>query len=1348
MRRRLRQFILGLLVVLLIAGAAGVWAVRTGLLDRWLANRLRQSAADYNARLEIDSLHLTLRSLTLELGGVKLTTLDSRERLFTAESLRAELKLVSFFRQRVSLERLDLLNPVITIRRNPAGEWNLAALKWPKTEPNEKPRVELASSVFRLTGGTMVYEDAAYNLGGEFSNLTVRVEPAEQSQRVHVGFAGSELSVGNKRFDRLSFEADGTFNGTHASAERITIQSPSWKANLNGRVLDWKPLRYELHADADMNVAPLGKTLAPELGIAGEVTFKGSVSGEGSKYQAQGDLTSNNFSMRALRAERLSLAQSGGGEGFRYRFAGQLNIGTLLFDRVRFDAFRSPVKFDGVFAELPSLSATALGGEIHGSARVSIEPGGEPSSADLTLQHLNLAQLSSLALAESLPLDGTADVTAKLQWRGFSIDTLTGTVGASANGSARADKDKSPVPFQCVARVHPHGRGAQIESFRLEGANTVASVAGTVDRNGILSLEVSASMQNLQTTERLLREYGLISPTLLGGDLGLGGAGSFRGKVEGKAATPEISGQFDAGQISLHQEIAGRLRGQVHYQAGELRLRSASLERPDGSSAQLDLLWPIGHENSVSLDARLKRLDLGFLLRAAGPGFSERVGAARGKLDGEMRLTGLPGIHTVRGEMDVRLSGGEFRGERFAEVAGKFTLDASRLKLNNVRLDLASGKFQIDGFFNLSSFDYDLKASAREFNVSRLFASEDGSSPVKGFVNIDFQGSGNYEAPSFDCTITSDAISVKGEPFTKLHASGKSNKGIAQFNAAAEYFGSRHVINGTLDARDPGRYRLTAEETLSKAPVRPYLSFIPGLPPGIAGTMSGKLEYSGELQDSSTSQLRFELSAFAPTIQIEGLGEGYALQNEGPVVLSVGSRQIDFQSFRLRGEGTNVEARGALALSNAGSNTLKIGGEINLQLFTLALSRGTSRSFFSRGTARLEASVSGQGIDGRLNGTAEVSGMSLRWLDLPLSIENGRGRILFTANQAELDGFKATAGGGTVSISGGFILKNLLPDRWRYQMRAEQVRLNWPSGVRSILDGDLTLQGNNKIQVLGGAITVRRAEYISNVELADLLLASRNTTFNPADVNFATPLTLDLRVDARDSLIVRNNFADAVGSASLRIRGPVNKPLLSGRLTVTRGTIDFRAQRYIVTRGLADLPDRPGAEPYFNIEAESDIRGYRVILTYIGTLSKFTLEPRSEPALPSADVVALITTGNILPDTADRTQFQSQANVGAASSLLSETLTRGIERQTDRLFGLNRFQLDPLLVGRGTDPTARVTVGRRVTKDLTITYSTNVSSTEEQVILVEFRLSDRISLVGLRDERGKFGFDVRFRKRF
>ena len=148
----------------------------------------------------------------------------------------------------------------------------------------------------------------------------------------------------------------------------------------------------------------------------------------------------------------------------------------------------------------------------------------------------------------------------------------------------------------------------------------------------------------------------------------------------------------------------------------------------------------------------------------------------------------------------------------------------------------------------------------------------------------------------------------------------------------------------------------------------------------------------------------------------------------------------------------------------------------------------------------------------------------------------------------------------------------------------------------------------------------------------------------------------------------------------------------------------------------------------------------------------------SDPPLPQADIVSLITTGN-LSGGPEGTSTLAQTGLGTATSLLTDTLINApVQRATDKLFGLNRFEFDPVIAGRGgQSPTARLTVGRQINRNLAITYSTNVTGETNQVIALEYRVSDRLSFIAqyqqgatdtLRSRNNNFNFELRFRKRY
>jgi translocation and assembly module TamB len=297
--------------------------------------------------------------------------------------------------------------------------------------------------------------------------------------------------------------------------------------------------------------------------------------------------------------------------------------------------------------------------------------------------------------------------------------------------------------------------------------------------------------------------------------------------------------------------------------------------------------------------------------------------------------------------------------------------------------------------------------------------------------------------------------------------------------------------------------------------------------------------------------------------------------------------------------------------------------------------------------------------------------------------------------------------------------------------------------------------------IISGNVNLRRAEYTQDIELADLINQRREASLTEGTGGFELGATtnVDLHVEGRDALIVRNNLADLVGSVSLQITGPLEDPVISGRISVSRGTINFRNDRYEITRAFIDLPPGRGADPILNIEAESEIRGYTVIVDLTGPLSQPLASIRSDPSLPQPDVVSLITTGQLSSgDTSG--SVLAQSGLGTAASLLTDTIINApAQRATDKLFGLNRFEIDPLVAGRsGASPTARLTVGRQINKDLSVTYSTNVTSVPNQVIALEYRVSNRLSFIAQYEQgaqlydfssRGNnFSFEIRFRKRF
>src|SRR5204863_7289803 len=139
-------------------------------------------------------------------------------------------------------------------------------------------------------------------------------------------------------------------------------------------------------------------------------------------------------------------------------------------------------------------------------------------------------------------------------------------------------------------------------------------------------------------------------------------------------------------------------------------------------------------------------------------------------------------------------------------------------------------------------------------------------------------------------------------------------------------------------------------------------------------------------------------------------------------------------------------------------------------------------------------------------------------------------------------------------------------------------------------------------------------------------------------------------------------------------------------------------------------------EPVMTLASDFYILDYRVTANRNGTHSNPLSTLSSEPSLPQADVVSLVLNGTLTSSETGGSVL-AQSGLGTAASLLTDTLINApVSRASNRLFGLSRLEINPVIAGTtGSTPTARVTVARRISKDLPVTYSTNIAIDPNQI---------------------------------
>jgi translocation and assembly module TamB len=284
-------------------------------------------------------------------------------------------------------------------------------------------------------------------------------------------------------------------------------------------------------------------------------------------------------------------------------------------------------------------------------------------------------------------------------------------------------------------------------------------------------------------------------------------------------------------------------------------------------------------------------------------------------------------------------------------------------------------------------------------------------------------------------------------------------------------------------------------------------------------------------------------------------------------------------------------------------------------------------------------------------------------------------------------------------------------------------------------------------------VVIERVTLTQGLEVASVLVSSKGSISGPSTSSpFLRNLQFDITALSSPDARMEWPGAELEAEANLRVRGTWEHPILLGHIHILAGEMTFHGDRYKVTRGDMNFANPFRLDPVLNVEATTTIQQYEITLNFNGPASKLTLAYRSDPPLPANDIITLLALGQTSSESTLRTGGTTQSGSTGATALLSEAISSQLGGRVERLFGITRFRVDPGLngvtaTGSGQNATARITVEQQVTRNLTVLYESNVNSTQQQVIQVEYIVNRNVSVVALLDQNGTFGIDVKIKKR-
>jgi translocation and assembly module TamB len=1061
----------------------------------------------------------------------------------------------------------------------------------------------------------------------------------------------------------------------------------------------------------------------------------------------------------------------------RYRASADLSLGGGVLGSVKLGAAKASVVAENDQVALNNLTADVMDGSVNGDAVIALN-NRRRSEVKANFTNLDLSKLLALQGGKVVPIAGKTTGNVDLNFAGTNFKTASGTLTADFAANA-GTAERGLVPVNGRLGLKATNGLFDVDYATLKTEKTELNATGSFDLNGYDSnLNVALNSTDASEIKRIIEVLN-VSPELeaqldeykatFAGNL------NFNANIKGNLESPTIDGRVALDSLLLRGRNLGSLTTNILFSPEIIELRDGKLQEPNNGG---NLAFNVGvssvNDNNISVQATLNNINTGNLLAALPVDIlPEQLKDFQAVTSGTVNVSGT--FDNLQGEANISSGKGTINGEAFDGFDAKATFAGTLVNIEKFEAKFGDGFLRANGTYetNLKNFDFNVEGKNMQFARVRPFIStNDALKNISGTIDLTAKATGNT-ADSKTYNINFNGIGrnvvANDSALGDITFAGTTENQQLNANVTLNVGGQPQTLAANVNFADEN-LPFKAETVFNNTDLAPYIALVrPSDELPITGRATGKVFLQGNLYavqpDGTRGFTTDNLAGAAEFSQLALQVDQTPLEATEPISVTFNSREIVVNSAKFAGGGSNITVSGTAALASGGTNNLSVDGRVNLSILN-ALSKNT----FVAGLANVSVRLTGDRANPRLNGTAELEGASVAtFLGADrLTLDRIRGRVLFNTNQVQIDRLTGFLGGGRVTASGGALLDGLALQSFRFEVQGTNFTAPVPTDFITTGDAEIEISGVRRGGVLesliAGKIYARRTIYTKDIDIADFVSGRRSGSLSESSGStsgsfFGVP-KLDVQIEGRDALIVRNNIADLTASASLRVTGDTEYPQISGRITANSGTILFRGDRYEVQRGTLEFPPNTSIEPFINLQAETEIQGYQIIVSLVGELTNtdnLNATVRSSPALPQADIVSLITTGNLAnTDTGIPTLAQSGINT-AAEILTDELINNPLSRATDKLFGLNRFELDPSIGGQRLNPSARLTVGRQINRNLLVTYSTNLSEDQNQVLALEYRVSNRLSFVAQYEQRSlsnvtrrnnNFSFDIRLRKRF
>jgi translocation and assembly module TamB len=1333
-----------------------VIALVTGLLfyasSAHFSNQVRQKVISVleeatGGRVEIHSLQWNLRHLSVEVNDLTIHGMEGPGQLPYAhlDRLYARVKILSFVEARLGLDFMEVDRPEIHLIVHPDGSTNQPTPKAKQSSSSAEAirtvfdlqarRIEVHNGMARINERSIPFQLTANNFGvvityaaasghylGEISCLDISTRkgrsPVVRSQLdLNLEAAPDQVDVKGLHFATGKTKLQGSGSLSH-------FANPQWKLSTNGTV--------------DLT----------------DVTSLGAVDG--------------------FRRGSVDLALTGEGTGGQYLLDGSARVINASYAMEYFwvDGMNATTHFHITPDEiaLPDLIGRPREGGIvnaalrflHWSAPDSSPktPGAQVMSIRARVRGVRLTTVLESVMERryrNLGFDTAGEGSVNVDWTGSPDDLTVGAVLAMSVPSGVAP---GLVPLSGTVDAKYFQRAGRVQINRLEAH----SPATTLNVNGSLgvypldrpsNLSVHLVNDNLGEFDDVLQVLDLGvggKPGISGLPLRLHGNATFDGTASGSLVDPAFNGHVTANQFSTFFVVPPVSKSAASDTGAPVTINWDQLDAIAGYSSSL-----ISVENGVLTRGKT-------VIHASGQLQAHRINRRRQVFDDQSTITAtaqmqnasLPDLLAIAGQDfpvtgivnlqahaggtlgdltgggNVSVQGGAVAGQPYHSLTAAVSLAGQDVNLTKLTILQDGGVVVVNGTLNLQTRSFLANLDGSNFELGHFPQAKDPRLSVSGALKFDAHASGTVDAPSVLAGVHLRNLVLGGQSAGSLEVIAHTQGDTAYFNAQNSVAMAQLQIKGQTVLRD--NFDTKANAVLTNLNIAPFLRAFHVQSVNGNSSINGAINVAGPLRQPKQFSGDAQINHFNINLQ------GIALQGQGPLIASLHSGVLRLTQAHITGQDTDLSVTGSVDALGTQALNVTGNGSVNMKL-----AQTFDPDITSSGHVNFNVDVNGKITQPSFSGRMELTNVALALNGLPNGISRLNGTLIFDQNRLQVQNLVGMTGGGQVKI-GGFLTyqQGLYGD---FTATGKDVRVRY-SGISATADTTIHLQGTEKNMLLSGSVQITRFIIGPNLDFASFAPSAAASV--PPDPNSpSSRVRLDVHIFSAPQLDFQNSYAQLAGSLDLRIRGTLAEPAILGRIIITDGTASFAGTTYRLQHGQISFTNPVMIQPLIDIDATTRVEEYDVTIGLHGNLSQLTPTFRSEPPLAQADVISLLALGRTQQEQAlISQQEQSVGSDSTTNALLGGALNAAVGSRVQKLFGGGSVKIDPTYVGSIGSSSARITVQQNISKNIQVTYATNVNATAQQLIQAQVDISQSVSVLAVRDEAGVFSMVLKVHKRY